>query len=306
MKNCVIICNPNSGHTEKKELIKKFLEILRNKGYTTEVIYTKYAGHAKEIVHDLDNNIDLVISLGGDGTFNNVACGISGCEDRPVLGYIPAGTGCDIARNLRIPRNIKKAIKIIKDGYTIQHDVGMINDSYFMYVVGIGACTGTPYTTKHETKKILGRLAYVIDGLDEFFHAPVNEVKIITESQTIKATVPLLLIMNTISVGGIPFNRYCHLNDGLFDVVLINNGASKGRFNILNYFIKGILGLRNKKNAVTLSASEMRIEIADELNWCVDGEKGPKGSVTIRNLHNHLMIITPKRKAKTQKKNTRN
>ena len=300
---CLFIYNPKSGKGKILNYLSYIIGELTSTYEELDVYESKSAQDIIETVKKSSSLYDIIVFAGGDGTFNNVACGISGCEERPVLGYIPAGTGCDIARNLRIPRNVKKAIKIIKDGYTIQHDVGMINDSYFMYVVGIGACTGTSYTTNHETKKILGRLAYVIDGLDEFFHAPVNEVKIITETQTIKVTVPLLLIMNTISVGGIPFNRYCHLNDGLFDVVLINNGASKGRFNILNYFIKGILGLRNKRNAVTLSASEMRIEIADDLNWCVDGEKGPNGSVTIRNLHNHLMIIAPKRKAKTQNKN---
>ena len=75
MKRCVIICNPNSGHNKKKAIIKKFKPILEEKDYTTEVKYTKYGGHAEKIIENLDNDIDLVISLGGDGTFNEVVTG---------------------------------------------------------------------------------------------------------------------------------------------------------------------------------------------------------------------------------------
>ena len=75
MEKCVIICNPNSGHNNKRELIDKFQTILKQKNYEVEVIYTKYGGHAKKIVKDLPDETDLVISLGGDGTFNEVVTG---------------------------------------------------------------------------------------------------------------------------------------------------------------------------------------------------------------------------------------
>ena len=37
--------------------------------------------------------------------------------------------------------------------------------------------------------------------------------------------VPLLLVVNSINVGGMAFNRYGHLNDGLFDIILVRRGV---------------------------------------------------------------------------------
>ncbi len=298
---CLFIYNPKSGRGKILKHLDYVVRELKKLYKNVDVYESKSSDDFIQNVRYASDKYDVIIFSGGDGTFNNVASGISRCEIRPILGYIPAGTACDIARNLKIPRNIKKALRVIKNGYTIKHDVGMINDDYFMYVIGIGACTGTSYTTKSTSKKFLGRLAYLKDGIDEFLHSPVNDVRIIIGNEVIEKRVPLLLILNTMSVGGIPFNRYCHLNDGLFDIVLINDGTNKGRFNILNYFLSGIFGVKNKKSAITYSASEFKVEVKENLNWCVDGEKGPVGNIIIKNLHEHLTIYAPKVKMKSKK-----
>ena len=70
MKKCVVIYNPNSGKKEVDALLPKFEEIFNKYDYTGEIIFTEYKGHASEIVEKLDSSVDLVISIGGDGTFN--------------------------------------------------------------------------------------------------------------------------------------------------------------------------------------------------------------------------------------------
>lgn len=302
MSKCIFIYNPVSG---KGKVLKhlEFIEKTLKKKYDEVVMYrSKSSKDIKITAYESCIKYDAIIFSGGDGTFNDVVCGVSKSGVRPPLGYIPLGTGNDNSRNLKIPRNVKGALKVILDGETISHDIGKINDSYFVYVVALGACTGTPYTTKQEAKKILGRLAYVQDGLNEFFSPNVKKVRIHANGNTIDTTVPLILIMNTVSVGGMPFNRYGHLNDGKFDIVLINNGAGHGRFNLVIFFILGLLGFRRgKKHSVSIQSDKFYIEVDNDSTWCVDGEEGPKGSITIENLHNHIKIFAPKRKARRQK-----
>ena len=218
---CLFLYNPKSG---KGKIIKKLdyiIKTLEHRFQSVDVYETTSANDLIEVVKEKSTQYDAIIFSGGDGTFNDITCGVAALEKRPVLGYIPTGTANDIARNLRISRNVKKALKVIVEGHTIKHDVGRINDRYFMYVAAIGVCTGTSYTTKHQTKKILGRFAYLFNGLEEFFTAPVSDVKYISDEQTIQMKAPLLLVMNSKSVGGICFNKYGHLNDGYFDVILI-------------------------------------------------------------------------------------
>lgn len=302
---CLFLYNPKSG---KGKIIKKLdyiIKTLEHRFQSVDVYETTSANDLIEVVKEKSTQYDAIIFSGGDGTFNDVTCGVAALEKRPVLGYIPTGTANDIARNLRISRNVKKALKVIVEGHTIKHDVGRINDRYFMYVAAIGVCTGTSYTTKHQTKKILGRFAYLFNGLEEFFTAPVSDVKYISDEQTIQMKAPLLLVMNSKSVGGICFNKYGHLNDGYFDVILIKEDNVKGRLNILKTFIFGLLGRRHSNYAIFLRSKKFKIEVNEKATWCVDGEEGPKGSIEVENLKGHLEIYAPKNKIKKEKNNVR-
>ena len=93
---------------------RKIWEELRQELDRREVMYalheTKYAGHAIEISRKLVKTAEdtvKIIVLGGDGTFNDITCGIAAMDKRPILGYIPTGTVNDIARNLKISKNYK-------------------------------------------------------------------------------------------------------------------------------------------------------------------------------------------------------
>ena len=56
MKTCAVIYNPISGKKIKFKVMPQFEKILASYGYETKIIYTKYKGHATEIVRDLEND----------------------------------------------------------------------------------------------------------------------------------------------------------------------------------------------------------------------------------------------------------
>ena len=72
---CVMIINPKSGRGFNKNNTKKLENIFDYYKYEHEIIFTKYRGHATEIIKSLDDSVDLVISAGGDGTFSEVVNG---------------------------------------------------------------------------------------------------------------------------------------------------------------------------------------------------------------------------------------
>ena len=298
---CIFIYNPVSGRGVVDSDLGYVIKMLHKKYDRVDVFESKSPDDVTNIARNACLEYDAIIFSGGDGTFNDIARGVASQSVRPPLGYIPTGTANDNARNLGIKRNVKKAVKTIISGKTIKHDVGMINDDYFMYALAMGACTKTPYTTEHKAKKILGRLAYVGNGINEFFTTPLSFVKVVTENDSLDIECPLLLVMNSKSVGGISFNRYGHLNDGTFDIIIIKDDTSRGRINILSTFIYGLFGKKWKKGAIFLTSSEFTIDVPDDVTWCVDGQKGPNGKITVKNLKGHLEIFVPKGKKKGEK-----
>ena len=98
---------------------RKIWEELRQELDRREVLYvlheTKYAGHAIEISRKLVKTAEetiKIIVLGGDGTFNEV---INGARDyeKIEIGYIPTGSGNDLARGLGLSADPMENLNLI-------------------------------------------------------------------------------------------------------------------------------------------------------------------------------------------------
>lgn len=82
-----------------------------------EVTFTTHRGHARELGHwALDNGLDAVIALGGDGVVNEVINGIlrDGPGPRvPALGVIPGGSANVFSRALQVPADPVEATGVV-------------------------------------------------------------------------------------------------------------------------------------------------------------------------------------------------
>lgn len=300
---CIFLYNPKSGKGKLLPHIHKIQAILRSRFEIVDIYETKSTEDTIAAAKDSCSHYDVIVFAGGDGTFNDVTCGVASQPVRPILGYIPSGTVCDIARNLGLPRNFKKALKVILDGEIVNHDVGKINDSYFMYVAAIGTFTGVSYRTTHEVKRIFGKLAYAFDGLKDLINPSLSTIRLKTEEKEMTIDTPLLLVMNSISIAGITFNKNGHLNDGKFDIIVVKKGVYKGILNILRMFLLGFFRLSRNRYIEIYRSSKFIVETEGNPQWTIDGEAGPKGLVAIENYHNYLKIYIPKKNSRKKSKN---
>jgi len=115
MKKCVIVYNPHSGRKVEYKFLPEFEKILKKYGYESEIIYTKYKGHAEEIVAGLES-ADLVLSIGGDGTFNEIITGNFKRSKRLVCAHIPCGTTNDIGAMMGYGKNMISNLKMTLEG----------------------------------------------------------------------------------------------------------------------------------------------------------------------------------------------
>ena len=111
MKECILIYNPNSGHKEVKKYLTEIENILNKKKYNVTIYKTEYKGHATEIVEHMPN-VDLVMSFGGDGTFNEVVYGNIQRKRRLILAHIPVGTTNDVGTMFGYGKNIEENLKL--------------------------------------------------------------------------------------------------------------------------------------------------------------------------------------------------
>ena len=168
MKKCVIIMNPESGKKKKINNYMDFYDILRKYGYDTEIIFTKAKGDAENIIQALDDNIDLVVSAGGDGTLNEIVAGNMKRNKKLIIAPLPMGSTNDVGNMYGLDRSVFENLEILLQGKPKTVDVCYINEKPFVYVACFGDYIDLSYETPRELKKKYGELAYLLYAFKQF------------------------------------------------------------------------------------------------------------------------------------------
>lgn len=275
MKKCVVVFNPHSGKKKKKNFWNVFISILKDNGYETEIIFSKYRGNILEIVSSLDDDVDLVISMGGDGTFNESMRGNFRRKNRLVLAHIPIGTTNDVGKMFGYGKNIIKNLKLLMSGVVKNIDICTLNNEPFVYVAGFGKFLNVPYETSRKSKKKLGYLAYMINAVKEFFcFTRLHDITYIIDGEEYKGCYSFMLIANATRIAGMNNLFYdVKLDDDKFEVLFCNIEKKKDIIKTLGYLRKR--DLAHVPGFYFHRASELKIVVNDEkkLSWCIDGEK---------------------------------
>ena len=275
MKKSVIICNPNSGKDNKRKLIDKLEAILHKKGYKTETIFTKYGGHAKEIVKNLPNNIDLLISLGGDGTFNEVVSGNIQRNEKLLLSHLPLGTTNDVGAMFGMTKSPEENLKMTLNGIQREIDICTINNQAFVYVAGLGKFTNIAYETPRDLKKRFGYFAYLINAFKIFNQkTKLFEMQYTKDGETYKGLYSFIVVCNATRMAGFDVFKDVKLDDGKFEVLVTNITRKKD-------IIKTLYLVTKEKDASKIPGvyffrtDNLKIKLSSEPKkpWCIDGEK---------------------------------
>ena len=143
MKNLLYIYNPTAGRKTAKSSLSDALEVFARQGYEITVRPTQERGDAASAVTEHGAQYDRVVCCGGDGTLNETVQGLLAlpAEQRPVRGYIPAGTTNDFSRTLELPRTVAELAEVAGDGEPRPIDVGDAQGRPFTYVAAFGLFT---------------------------------------------------------------------------------------------------------------------------------------------------------------------
>ena len=124
-----VIVNPKAGAGATAKRWPRVKEALRQSGVRFDYELTEAQGHATEIARmAVGKGYKMVVSVGGDGTMNEVVNGLYefGADSDSMLGIISTGTGSDYIRTLGIPRSYKDACRCLSNPGKKVVDLGMV------------------------------------------------------------------------------------------------------------------------------------------------------------------------------------
>ncbi len=281
MKKCVFIYNPNSGNGSILKYIDYIQGVLEDR-YELIIEETKAAGHASQFIRELDNDYYLIISGGGDGTFNEIITGNLNREkegnNKFVLSHIPCGTANDFRNNFYNSKSIIKIVNDILDGKEINLDIFSLNQDYFYYVVAMGPVATASFSAPHYLKKHLGHFGYILQTLKEISNPSSSfDATCKTDEKIIKGKFSLIIASNSNSVGGIKLEALSDtsFSDGMFEFKTLKY---INKFQFIRDILRTITGIEKLdriKNLQCIKTSSISITF-DEIpnfHWSIDGEK---------------------------------
>ena len=297
MKKCLVVYNPNSGKYNKEVTLPKIEKILNEYDYSVIMEKTKYKGDATSIVANIDK-CDLVVSIGGDGTFNEVMTGNFMRKDRIVLCHLPSGTTNDVGAMWGYGKNMLNNLKLALNGKVKRIDICTINDKPFVYSAGFGKFMNIPYETPRELKKRIGHLAYIREGARDFFRkVKLYDITYEVDNEKYRGLFSFALITNANRVAGINnFYKDIKLDDNKFEVLLCNITKLKDIVKTLYFF--ALYDASKIPGFYFYQTDNIKIKFNSPLKkpLCIDGEffDDMSGSYNIKIDHDVYVLMPSK------------
>lgn len=208
----LFIVNPVSGKRGSK---RRILEFLKSRGCRIRI--TEYAGHAEKIARESPEKV--MVAVGGDGTVNEVARGITGSGK--ILGIIPCGSGDGLARTIGAPYDCRKNLEAIAAGQVSDLDWGTVDGRPFFSVCGVGF--DAIVSDRFARAGSRGLPTYVREALRLWKEFRSEDYVISTDGERRNVNAAMITVANSNQWGnGAKIAPLSSVDDGLLDVCIVH------------------------------------------------------------------------------------
>jgi diacylglycerol kinase (ATP) len=292
IKRVLLIVNPaaRSAAARGNEALRAFVAA----GVQCDMRVTEHPGHAGELSSTHASDYDAVFTLGGDGTAVEVLGALAG--GGPPVGILPGGTGNVIARALKTPMSISRAVPALLAGRESRLDMGLLgNGRHFVIGVGVGVDAEMIAGASKGMKKRLGPLAYFVSGANaalrlERFRYRITADGVVHEGETISALVANL---GSVLGGLLTLGKHISADDGVLHVVVFKPSGLVDAFRV---FFRMLAGTLTEDRSITyIAAKQLRIETMPPRRAEFDGETLEPGPLDITVKPGAARLLSPRR-----------
>lgn len=256
---------------------------------------------------DVENNVDAILSVGGDGTVHSIIQKLAGTE--VGLLVVPGGTANDFAQVLGSSSNIKKIAQTIRYDTRKKIDLININGTFMATNGGLGFAAEVAneinniriqYPQFKKFMKMSGKNVYSIFAAKKLLNKEIRNYTFKVSSAEFNEVVetPLILINNQPVLGGsFEVAPQTNHSDGTFNITILKH---TNRLELIGCLLKIMRGQypTDDKNIVSFETKEVKIELLDgaqKLSFFGDGEIfAPNHTWNIKCVPLALSVFSPK------------
>ena len=233
-----IIANPRAGAGRVLRLSAEILREARKWAKAVEFFWTRAEGDGIELAKKaVVKGSELIISLGGDGTVNEVVNGlVVGRRETGrdcVLGIIPVGTSCALAKQLGISRGLP-AVKLMAKGATKTIDLMRLRwltrcrdrkERFATTIAHFGFGGAVARMVGSTLKELGGFLAFAVGATFQLFRYRGEPMLIeVDQKHAAQPKVFSAIVANTQwEGGGMRVAPEARPDDGVLDIIVVED-----------------------------------------------------------------------------------
>lgn len=294
---CLFIINPSSGTKTVQKKLDVIIGqmILKKIVNQIDVFYTEKKNDAFYRCLTLkDGDYDFVVSVGGDGTVNEIISGFVKNKLKTPLAILPGGTVNDFANHLHLPSQVDDFLNMLKEMKTMKVDIGKVNDHYFANVIAGGMFSDISFQVTKAEKERFGPLAYYVSGIRQL-PTQLNthlHLTITTEKETFEEDARLFMITNTSQVGGFKdITPNADIQDGQMDLLIIKTCSPTDMISLFKDY--KLNAHENSPFVRYVQAKDITIECDKDIIYDIDGEEGTSFPIHVTVQKQAIHIIVP-------------
>lgn len=235
--NTICVVNPASANGRTRKTWIKYEQALANRGIKLDVHFTSGPGDATIATGQaLQNGYTRIISVGGDGTLNEVVNGFFDENQRPInpeagLSFIPMGTGGDFSRMFGLKSDLNTICRLLTDPqpyccdlvlatYTDWHDAQ--ERRFFINEADVGLGSETVYRVNRNSKALGGFASFLLAFLCTIITYRNLELVIKVDDETKYDGKTGIIVVGNGSYfgGGVKVAPDAKIDDGLLEIIL--------------------------------------------------------------------------------------
>jgi len=267
----ILILNPTAGQGTALKRLPEIEAVFMERGLAYRVVESPNRADATLTARKAaEDGVDGVVAIGGDGSLFAVVNGLAG-SDVPLI-FVPCGTGNDFVRCLNLPKDPVDALRHQLNMPVTSIDLGKMNDVYFLNVAGTGFDVDVLRVVEKYKTRYKGLMAYLRGLIDAIkaYRPTVARVSI-DGGEERELQFAILSIGNGRFIGG--GMKACPestVNDGLFDLIIVNPVKKRSIPVLIAFYIAGKhvslgLGKLYRCKTVTIRRSGMTVNLDGEL-----------------------------------------
>lgn len=277
-----LLVNPVAGGGRAKNVANSVVGRLKELNLPHRVWETHYPSEAIELAQNAakehqtnPKEENMLLSIGGDGTFLEVIQGVLG-SDLPVAS-LPAGTGNDFLKSLHVPSEPMAALEHVLNAQVRYIDIGKVDDLIFANECGAGFdVTVLDYANQYR-KKIRGAVSYLLGVLAAIFrHRSAPMVIHADGTEVFRGNCLVFSVANGQYIGGgIHISPEADVESGKLELIVLQDcPRARMLFNYLPGLLAGKI-LRFKDTVVHCRADSVTVspmQESESLRVNIDGE----------------------------------